>query len=203
MSKPKIPSKRSKRENRRLKAEVRSFMTDGTDDRTISNELRISLADVRSLRQQVVDDELTEVANDTPEQVWSKYRIRMDGCITDLDEVIELAVRGEEVAKGGLNAAVNAVKAKATIIDNVVKKGQELGVLHKEPDRKVVISGVAVASVELDELRDLVDSRRTSIEGLVTAYAPKELVDYADEPEGDLYAEPELEKIPVRRKAEA
>ena len=55
--------------------------------------------------------------------------------------------------------------------------------------------------VELEELRELVDSRRTAVEDLVTKYAPKELVDYADEPEGDIYAEPALERIPARRKA--
>lgn len=195
------PSKRSKRETRRLKAEIRSYLADGASDREISGELGITIRDVRNLKRELISDELEQITNDSAEEVWAKYRIRMDGCIADLDDVIEKAVRGKELPKGGLNAAVGAIKAKASILDSVLKKGQELGVLHKEPDRKVVISGVAVASVELEELRELVDSRRADVEDLVTSYAPKELVDYADEPEGDLYAEPALERIPERRKA--
>ncbi len=195
------PSKRSKREIRRLKAEIRSFLADGASDREISGELGITIKDVRTLMRQLISDELEEITNDSAEEVWAKYRIRMDGCIQDLDDVIEKAIGGEEIPKGGLNAAVNAVKAKTSILDNVLKRGQELGVLHKEPDKKVIVGGIAVTSVALEELRELVDSRRAAVEDLVTTYAPSKLLDYADEPEGDLYAEPALERIPVRRKA--
>ena len=199
---PKPPSKRSRKEVRRLKAEIRGYLADGALDRDIASELEIGMSDLRNLKRQLLTDELEEITTDTPHEVWAKYRIRMSGCIGDLDEIISIA-KGDgegEPPKGGLAAAVNATKAKAQILDGILKKGQELGVIHREPEKKVVIGGISVSSASIKELRELVDSRRKKVEEMVTEYAPTALVDYADEPDEDLYTEPAAEKIPVRRK---
>ena len=174
------------------------MLSNGMTDRDMAGELSITLGDLRNLKRELLADELEEIANDSPAEVWAKYRLRMEGCVSDLDEIIEQSTDAN--VRGGFTAAVGAVKAKAQILDNVLKKGQELGVLHREPKKSIVVGGIAVTSVALEDLRELVATRRASVTGTVTKYAPTALVDYGSEEDGDIYAEPELEKIPIRRK---
>jgi len=188
----------SKRETRRLKAELRGLLADGCTEDECRDDLGITIGLLRRLKRELLADELEQVVNDSPQEVWAKYRLRMDGCIGDLDDIIRKG--SDPKVRGGLSAAVSAVKAKYTIIDNVLKRGQELGVVHKEPAKKVIVAGITVTSAGLEDLRELVESRKEALKGMITKYAPRELVDYADEPDEDLYVTPVAEAIPIRRK---
>lgn len=194
-----MSSRRTKREIRRLKAELRGLLSGNSSDAECCEALGVNMTSLRLLKRELLADELDAVINDSPEEVWAKYRLRMDGCIDDLDDIISKG--SDPKVRGGLSAATMAVKAKASIIDNVLKRGQDLGVVHKEPEKKVIIAGMTVTSASLDELRDLVDSRRAKLTDMVDRVAPAGLVDYAAEDDGDFYT-PTV-PIPIRVKAVA
>lgn len=180
---------RSATEVRRLKAELRAGMALGESEVQLMDRLSVGAGDLRWLKSQLMQDELAEVINDSPAEVWLKYRMRMDGIIGDLDAVIEKGKSGK--VGGSLNAAVGAIKAKAQIVDKVLERGQDLGVIHREPEKSVTIGGVAVTDLREGELEELVVEKREALALLLERYA---VTDYAAEDDEDPY---ETEGLPA------
>ena len=191
---------RSKEETRRLKARLRGLLQDGKTEDECLIELDIRLDHLRWLKNQLIADELQEVVSDSPEEIWAKYRLLQLGCIRDLDEVIAEAKSG----KIALNTAIGAVKAKSAIIENILVKGQDLGVIHKEADKREQLIGVAVASVTTEELREIATSKRTGLQLMKDKYLEADfsvVVDPDPVYQEDADApEPEDPPIPKRQK---
>lgn len=180
-------------EVRALKARLRTLLALGKTEVEIMDELEVPAHDLRWLRGQLVSDELAEVVNSSPAEVWVGYRIRMEGVIADLDHIIR---KSRSSTSGGvLNAAVGATKAKAQVIDNIIDRGQELGVIHREPEKVVTVNGVAISDLREGELEELVREKKKSLEDLLEKYA---ISDYLEEDDGDLYPAPSSK--PRRRK---
>ena len=176
---------RSAKETRALKAKLRALLMAGMSETECMDDLGIRTDHYRWLKQQIIADELQEVASDSPEIVYAKYQLRQEGCIRDLDEIIAEAKNG----KIALNTAIGAIKAKATIIDNVLAKGQDLGVIHREAAKSQVSASLTVASVSTEELRALVSDKKKALAEARTKYIE---ADYSEVPvdEDDVYGEP-------------
>lgn len=182
---------------RKLKARLRALLALGKSEIECMDDLDVPAHDLRWLRDQLMKDELAEVANDSASEVWAKYRLRQEGVITDLDRIIRGA-RGS--TNGGvMNAAVGAAKAKAQLIDNILDRGQNLGVIHREPEKTISVNGVAITDLRDGELEELVMSKKKTLTELMERYA---VSDYSTEHDGELYGEePSIERAtPVRRK---
>jgi hypothetical protein len=181
---------RSAKETRELKAQLRALLMSGATEHECIEELGIRVDHLRWLKTQLLADELQEVVNDTPDQVWAKYRMRQEGCIKDLDEIVSEAKHG----KIPLNTAVGAIKAKAAIIDSILVRGQELGVLYKEPERQEtkstvrVAGAVAVAHVRTEDMKELVAEKKRGLRELKSKYG-EEVIDVSED---DIYQVPAL-----------
>lgn len=148
---------------------------------------------IRKWRGELFSDIAGDVATATPAEVWVSYKIRQEGVISDLDRIIK-ASRGTK-SGGVLNAAVGAAKAKAQLIDGIIEKGQELGIIHKEPEKAVTINGVEIHSAEMVELEGMLEEKRRVLNELVSKHG---VSNYSEEDDGDLYADDPL--APTRTK---
>ena len=186
---------KSAREMREKKAALRALLANGATEYECMDELGLtSLASLRKLRQSVLSDELEEVHDEGVAALYARYKMRMDGCISDLDAAIK---KGQE-KHTSLNAVVGAVRAKAAIIDNVIKRGQDLGVLP------IVAAKPEEAGKDTEGLRAKVDEMHEDLRGLVKRYGD---ANYEDEDDEELYVfgletepETEPEPEPVRKR---
>lgn len=184
---------KSAREIREQKAALRALLANGATEYECMDKLKLtSLASLRKLRQNLLSDELEEVHDESAALLYARYKLRMDGCIADLDKVIEMGAEKHS----SLTAVVGAVKAKQAIIDNVIKRGQDLGVLP------LVAAAAEKAGKETKELRESVSKMHDELREMVRRYGT---APYEDEEEEEIYlglmAEEEDEHEPVEEKA--
>lgn len=143
---------------REEKSKLRDLLKQGKTEYECLEELEIgSLAALRKLRASVFSDELSEVHEESAAMLYTRFKLRTEGCITALDAVID-------DADTSANARVSAIKAKSVLINDIIVKGQELGVLARakvtgdESDevRASVETIRAKAEVALQDIRDMV-----------------------------------------------
>lgn len=144
---------------RQLKATLRAHLQQGKTEDECLAEMNVRRDHLRWLRSQLIADELQEVVNDSPEEIWAKYRLLQQGCIKDLDEIIGEAKNG----KVPVNTAIGAVKAKAAILENILEKGQDLGIIYKAAEQKQVTAAIAVAQVSVEDLKELAIGKRKAL----------------------------------------
>jgi len=178
---------RSAEDRRAILDRVRGLLASGAPESEQLESLAeygVMTRELRALRSEVLAVEVEEIRAASAEETYLRYKLQMGLCVSDLDAVIKAAMADPKPTSAALGAAVAAVKAKANILDQVLGKGQDLGVIHKAPKTTMLIGGIQVSSLAVDELRALVSDKIKSLHRLA-AGAP--LRPYADEPDGDLY----------------
>lgn len=169
---PVTNKRRNKTDQRKIKAEIRARLANGLSDEEIIEEIGLAPNIYVGYKKQVLSDELSEAISDTAGETWARYSLLMSGCIKDLNVVIR---QGHEVfeEKGdtrSMNAVVGAIKAKAQILDGIIDRGQNLGVIHKEPDRSVTIGGISVSHGDSDRIEALIEERKKLLGELMSTY---------------------------------
>lgn len=182
-------------EKRRLLASVRSLLANGATEYEQLDALEddsVGVVELRGMRASIIQDEIESASADTPAEIFVRFRLRMNACISDLDKVIASATRQSSAI--ALNAAVGAIKAKASILGSVLDRGQTLGVIHKAPKTNVTIAGVLIADASVSDLKRLVATRTAHLESIA---ARSTMTDYLAEPPGELYydAVPDVPKL--------
>lgn len=157
----------SSAERRALKAELRVLMARGVPDQELADELDIQQRQLLLLRSELLSDEVTSIAGDTAGQAFVRYKLLREGLLDDLNDVIE---RNKDDAKGS-GSIVAAIKVKATILDAIDEKGQQLGLIPRAPAPAEEFDGVNVD--------DLVEAKRNKLE-LLEQYEDDDDGDYAD-----------------------
>lgn len=170
----------TREERRELKARLRVLLTEGATEQECAEELEVGIRVLRALLVEVLDDESSAIANDNPTQSFTRYALRMEGCIADLDRVIDKGIGDLK----SLNAVVGAVKAKAGILDAIDTKGQQLGIIPSAPQKRAELDGTPVGELTIAELQRRARQKLTGLEQLASEAGGG---DYADEPDGKLY----------------
>jgi hypothetical protein len=132
-------------------ARVRAFIAEGYTDPQIAAELRIAIGDVVVARRKVVQDALLEVGPNRPvTEVYTEHRLRMMKVTRDL-EALAVAEKADKP-----HITLGALRAKARIEDQLLERGQELGVLpraaRKSSSTVAGVVGVAIGSMSDPEM---------------------------------------------------
>lgn len=164
---------------RKIKAKFRAHIANGLNEDAIAHELGISLKDVKWLKKQVTRDYLDEVQDKKPSEIYALYCMRMEGCITDLNKVKKAALRSKQIS-----AAVGCVKAKQVILNSLMEKGQDLGVIVKKPTQVEFIGGIAIADLSDEDLRIQLGDEVTAFYAALGKY---EETSFLDTPSPKIY----------------
>ena len=95
----------------------------------ISYEMQQPLHYVVSEIDQALDHLVTDQARATPGQVWAKYTVFQYNVIKKLNHVHHESLQHQQGK--GLTAAVSALRAQSDIMDKIINKGTDLGVITK------------------------------------------------------------------------
>jgi len=174
-------------EQRRILTEIKGLLgtgkTEGEQLEALA-EWNVGTTELRRLREEVLSEHIQSLRAETPEQAFVRHALRQEKHVDQLDEVVEACFSVEKVNGSLMGAAVSAIKAKASILDRLMERGQTLGVVHKAPSTSYKIGGMVVAHASINDLRKLVADKMRSLEALARQQAP---VDYLAEPDGQLY----------------
>lgn len=169
---------RTSRELRQLKAKIRALLAENASEYDICEDLDLAPGYTRKLIAEVLGDEVSVISGDGPDQTFARYKLAADSNLDDLDDVIQKGKSGKD--RLGLNAVVAAVKAKHTISNDVIKLGQNLGVIPDKP----VAQDDASSKLTEDDLAARVEERNREMNAKSKKYGGG---DFLDEEEDDLY----------------
>lgn len=156
-----------------LSAEIYGMMIEGDTDGDIIESLDITPQEYAIAKKFLLDNKGSEEESMTSKQRFAKYVIDQNRCVTALDELI-LNLN----SKSQYNALVGAIRLRSDIADKVITTGQTLGIISKEPEKKMVMNGVVIADVSDKDLRKELAKSIVSFGKLMKRYGGgKDIVD--------------------------
>lgn len=163
--------KPTKTEMLEMAATIYGEMIAGSTDDEIMDVLGID-AETFSLAKKFMLESRAEVLRSQPrEHVYIEYVTRQEHNIQDLNKFIS----GLD-SKKQYNALVGAIRLRADIIDRIVTKGQEFGLIRKEPERREVVAGVLVAELSTPDLRKAIAGQVSKLNELVERYGDTDIM---------------------------
>ena len=145
--------RRPKDEQRALIAIVRQWVAERKPDSEMLDMLTaqgIGVRELATLKRLAEDEERAEVEGRDGMQVFLEYRRDQLQVVKALDDFVE-KVKGEN---SYLNAVPGALRAKADVIDRVLKAGQDLGVITRKPKESVFLGGLIVGEMSDSQIAD-------------------------------------------------
>ena len=125
------------------------MLCDGKSEEEIRDEMGVTAEDLEALREAMLNAKGDELRRKPTEHVYVEYMIAQSKNIRDLDYMVK-----DFKATRQYNALVGAVRAKSEILDKIVNKGQEFGIIEKRAERREVVAGVLVANLSNKELQN-------------------------------------------------
>jgi hypothetical protein len=172
---------RSAEETRRLKTTLRALLAGGASEQECLDTLQVTPVLLRRLRQELIAAELSGIQGEPLSTQYIRFKLRMDECIEDLNDIIEDGKKQPET----YSSVVTATKAKATLLEKVFDKGQEFGIITlKVVEAETTFEGVALSKIAVEDLEDRATEGAASLKQLHDKFGT---VDYVDEEEEELY----------------
>ncbi len=147
----------SKTEVREALATIWKQLIEGDDEVDIADDLGLDLDVFQNFKRRLIDKKAQDASGKAVEHVFVEYMLQQLGNVHELTElIVELKEYSE--GKGDLakvaSARVAAVKARSSIYDSILTKGQDTGVFKREPSK--VVGGFVLADMATPELRAIV-----------------------------------------------
>jgi len=145
-----------------------ALMSLGHDDEEAAELMQLSPGDWAELKEQVIESEGVRLRGRTDEEVYVEYVTRQTGIVNDLVTVQNRIMNDKD--GGPYQVAVGCLKARSEIYDKILKTGQQLGFIRKEPDRKEIGAVVAVLNMSDPELRAEIADSLSGLNELMTRF---------------------------------
>lgn len=131
-----------------LAAAIREAMVEGSSDGDIIEELGITAQDFAVAKKFLLESIGNEQELMTSRERFAEYLLRQDRNIAELDDLVT-----NLNSKTQYNVILGAIRLRADIGDRVIATGQTLGVIDREPEKKIMLGGIAVSELPDKGLR--------------------------------------------------
>jgi hypothetical protein len=155
-------------ETRRLLALLRTGIAAAKNDPQLLELLDVSPSELAALKGKMYAQEAVNLIDRPAEETFVTYRTQMYGVVEDLDAVAKEARGARQFTAAGA-----ALKAKAQIIDKVMERGQEIGVIPRAAKKTEMVGGILVASLTDRELMEQIGEMNKRFNRLMVEYGDK------------------------------
>jgi hypothetical protein len=131
-----------------LSATIYEKMCEGKTEAEVMAECSVDEEAFRRARRIMLDFRADEARNKPREHHYVEYCIAQQQNILDLNKFIK-----ELDSKSQYNAVVGAIRLRSDIVDKMIARGMEFGVIRREPERRELIAGLVVADMTSDSLK--------------------------------------------------
>lgn len=144
----------------------------GETDEKARDKMGLDLATYHKVKVHMLDERAQQLRNLPPEHVYVQY------VLDQAQNIRRLTIQLDKFeATKQYNAMVGALRLRADLYDRIMAKGQECGVIHKQPERQEIIAGVVVADLNNRELRGQLRSELEAITGMMEGYGDVSFMD--------------------------
>ena len=158
---------------------MRTLMEHNYTDEEVQEQLELTDEEITGLKRKLLNQELTKISHRPTDEIYVEHRIRMGGVIKQLETITKDAKSAKQY-----QAAMGAQKTIASILDNLIDRGQDMGVIPRAAKKHEVIGGVMVSTLSNSELLDHIAEAVNVTRVLVKNYGDKRFIDidYKEEP---------------------
>jgi hypothetical protein len=156
-------------QTRALLSELKLRLVNGEADEQIQELLGVTVGKYNELKKELYRQEQASLQSKSTEDVYLEYQWAQRKCIEDLDA----AILG--IPENQPNALIGAIKARSDIHDKILKTGQDMGVIAKEPERKVVVHGHIIAQLDNAALRKMIAQETNQLAGAIAKYGDTDM----------------------------
>jgi len=162
----------TKREIQEAISSIYGKLIEGKTDKEVMDEMGLPAEDYEKLKAAMFDDKADEIRTKPTEHLYVEYMISQAQNVHDLTEMIKDFKTSKQYG-----SMVGAVRARAEIYDRVIAKGQEFGMIRKEPNRTEFVGGLLVADMTNAELRKTIVTELGSMNRLMKMFGDKDLLE--------------------------
>lgn len=160
----------SRAEKAEAAATIFNEMINGSTDAEIMDLLGVDAETYNELRRYMLEAKSESLRTQPREHTFAEYLINQTQNVRDLTGLIN-----NLDAKKQYNAIVGAIRVRADIYDKIIARGQEFGIIKKEPDRKEVVGGIVVADLSAADLKKAITGEMKSLHDMIGAFGEGDL----------------------------
>lgn len=138
-------------------------MSEGATLDEVSAELGVDAEAIQALYSKMLDHQAEQIRSRSVEHTYVLYLLNQTANIRDLTAVIDNFMNDSKQ----INAVVGAARARSDIYDKLMARGQECGLIPKQPEQSTLIMGVAIDRLSNKELQGMVIDAAKSVGSLV------------------------------------
>jgi len=163
-------------------------LSQGLTDNEVADEMGITLEEYEELKIAMFDAKTQELRSRPYEHVYVEYMLAQAANLRDLTSVIDKMHSSNQY-----QSLVGAVRARADILDRLITKGQEFGIIHKKTERKEIVAGVIVSQLSDPQLKKLILGELSVLNDMRKKFGEKDIS--LLEPPTEIYTGPVLEEF--------
>jgi hypothetical protein len=146
----------------------------GDEEADILDEMGISAEQYENLKDKLFESKAQEFKTKPIEYTYIQYIIDQTHNLSILDEFI----KSNKDGKGkSAQSIVGAIRARSEILDKIIARGQEFGIIKKVANRSEVVAGVLIAELSNTQLKKEITTSLDSLNLLLKKYGDKDIID--------------------------
>lgn len=131
-----------------LATKIYASMVEGCTEEEIIEELGISAEHYGLAKRVLLQSKGDAEERLSPKERFAQYIIDQQRNVVDLTDLVNSLDNQKQYS-----AVVGAIRLRHEIENRVIETGQTLGIISKEPERKVIVGGISVADMRDADLR--------------------------------------------------
>lgn len=148
------------------------ILTSGKTDEEARKAMKLGHEDYTLLKRKVFERQIEGLTERTAEETFVQYTIDQIANIRSLTEMIAEFKQSKQY-----NAMVGAVKARADLNDKLLKMGQDLGVIEKQPSRHEVVGGIVVTDMSSKQLKTMIVKELVGLNDMMKNHGGADIID--------------------------
>lgn len=140
--------KLSRKQKIALAASIYAGMVEGQTEEEIIEDLGITVQHYGIAKKFLLMSKGEEEERLLPKERFARYLIDQERNVTDLNDLVN-----NLNSKTQYSVIVGAIRMRAEIADRVIATGQTLGIISKEPERKLLLGGISITEMKDTDLR--------------------------------------------------
>lgn len=146
-------------------ATVRAMMSFGWDEDTMCVEFGVTAAKLAQYRRTILSKEQATLSHRPAEELFIEYRLMAMEDVLELDDIARKAAKAKNWA-----AATTARRARSQIIDQIMNRGQDMGVIPRAAKRHEVVGGLVLAQLSERELLHQIEAQAVETQALIRKF---------------------------------
>jgi hypothetical protein len=131
----------------------------GLDDETYARARKLAL-----------ETRAHDVRDKSRELVFVEYCIAQERNIEDINRFLR-----ELDSARQYNAVVGAIRLRADLVDRMIQRGMDFGVIRREPERREVVAGLVVTEMSSDDLKKAIMGQINKMNDMISRFGDDDI----------------------------